>query len=119
MGELKSILQTVLDLAHSQHEYVLDIEQYGKIEHWTTDLVGDCEDFALWCRDQLEAKGIHPDLVFCRTEDGGGHLVLHVDGWILDNRYKWVMRQDDLPYEWVKMGKPDGDSYSWFAITDN
>lgn len=110
---LKDTLQEVLDAAHSQHRYVYDKDRYGLSEYWTTDLVGDCEDFALWCRDQLEAKGILSDLVFCRTEDGGGHLVLHVYGWILDNRHKWVMRQDDLPYEWVKIGKPDG---RWFTV---
>ena len=110
---LKDTLQLVLNAAHAQHEYHYDKDQYGISEYWTADLVGDCEDFALWCRDRLEQQGIQPDLVFCRVETGGGHLVLHVDGWILDNRYKWVMRQDDLPYEWVRIGKPDG---TWYRI---
>ncbi|MET3998822.1 transglutaminase-like cysteine peptidase [Marinobacterium sp. MBR-109] len=109
-------LQAVLDDAHNQHEYHYDHDRYGISEYWTVDLVGDCEDFALWSRDQLEQQGIHPDLVFCRVETGGGHLVLHVDGWILDNRHKWVMRQDDLPYEWVKMGVPNGDAYDWYEV---
>lgn len=113
---LKDTLQEVLDWAHSHHQYRYDKDQYGLNEHWTADLVGDCEDFALACRDRLEARGINPDLVFCRVETGGGHLVLHVDGWILDNRYKWVMRQDDLPYEWVRMGVPNGDSYDWYEV---
>jgi len=110
---LKDTLQKVLDAAHSQHVYMYDKDQYGLNEYWTTDLVGDCEDFTLWCRDRLAEQGIHADLVFCKTEDGGGHLVLHVGGWILDNRYKWVMRQEDLPYTWLKIGKPDG---TWFEI---
>lgn len=116
---LKDSLQGVLDWAHSQHEYVTDLEQYRKSEHWMAGLTGDCEDFALACRDQLEQRVIHPDLVFCRTEDGSGHLVLHVEGWILDNRHKWVMRQDDLPYEWIKIGVPNNTSdtpYTWYWI---
>lgn len=112
---LKDALQQVLDLAHSQHEYVTDAQQYGKREHWTVGLTGDCEDFALWCRDRLNQRGITADLVYCKTEAGGGHLVLHVDGWILDNRHGWVMRQDDLPYAWIKIGKPDG---TWYMIED-
>ena len=110
---LKDTLQSVLELAHSQHEYRYDIDQYGKIEHWEVGLVGDCEDFALWCRQQLDDYGIPSDLVYCKTETGEGHLVLHVYGWILDNRHRWVMRQDDLPYEWLRIGKPDG---RWWLI---
>jgi predicted transglutaminase-like cysteine proteinase len=110
---LKQALQQVLDLAHSQHEYVLDIEQYGKNEHWTANLVGDCEDFGLWCREQLKQRGIAADLIYCKTETGGGHLVLHIDGWIIDNRHGWVMSKDDLPYTWISLGKPDG---TWLAI---
>ncbi len=106
-------LQAVLDDAHGGHAYVTDKEKHGMPEDWRPELIGDCDSFALWCREQLEQLGIQPDLVFCRTETGGGHLVLHVDGWILDNRHKWVMRQEDLPYIWLKIGKPDG---TWYAV---
>lgn len=108
-------LQSVLDRAHRQHEYRYDIEQFGLPEYWQEGLEGDCEDFALWCRSELAAKGIESDLVLCVTETGGGHLVCSVGGWILDNRYKWVQRRDDLPYTWISIGRPDG---KWFAIVD-
>ena len=109
------VLQSVLDKAHRGHEYVTDLEQYSRPEHWEASLVGDCEDFALVCRQLLAAAGIASDLVHCITETGEGHLVCSVDGYILDNRSQWVKRRDDLDYRWIRLGKPDG---TWLAITD-
>lgn len=106
-------LQAVLDRAHRGHRYVADAAQYQRPEHWTIALAGDCEDFALWCRQELAMQGIASDLILCLVETGEGHLVCSVEGYILDNRYKWVMRRDDLPYTWISLGKPDG---SWRAI---
>ncbi|MHB0819838.1 hypothetical protein ACYCFK_16370 [Stutzerimonas stutzeri] len=37
-----------------------------------------------------------------------GHLVCSVAGHILDNRHRWVMRRDDLPYTWLSAGAADG-----------
>lgn len=106
-------LQEVLDLAHVGHRYVRDSAQYQRPEHWQLGLTGDCEDFALWCRQELSARGIAADLVLCVIETGEGHLVCSVDGWILDNRHRFVMRRDDLPYQWFSLGRPDG---TWRAI---
>lgn len=107
-------LQAVLDRAHAGHTYVADAAQYQRPEHWAVSLVGDCEDFALWCRQQLAAQGIAADLVLCRVETGEGHLVCAVGGYILDNRHTWVQRRDDLPYHWLSLGRPDG---TWLSIT--
>ncbi len=107
-------LQESLDEARKLHTYIYDKDQYGVPEYWKTSLKGDCEDHALWLRQHLKSKGIKSDLVYCLTETGDGHLVLSVEGWILDNRNKWVMRRDDLDYKWISIGKPDGD---WFEIT--
>lgn len=113
---MKEQLQSVLDRAHTKHEYRSDKELHDKREHWTIDLHGDCEDFALWCRKTLKEKyGIPSDLVFCQTETGGYHLVLSVEGWILDNRRYWVTPKDNLPYTWLKIGQPDG---TWYEITE-
>lgn len=95
------------------HRYVDDERQYGRVEHWEIGLVGDCEDFALWCRQELKKEGIDSDLVLCLTEDGGGHLVCSVDGWILDNRHDRIKRRDALRYTWLKVGRPDG---TWYEI---
>lgn len=108
-------LQEVLDLAHAGHVYVTDQQKYGVPEHWRPGLIGDCEDFALWCRAQLAAKGIASNLVYCLTETGEEHLVCSTDdGWVLDNRYRWVMRRDDLDYQWESIGQSDG---SWHHVS--
>lgn len=108
-------LQAVLDRAHNGHTYLPDSAQYQRPEHWTAALTGDCEDFALWCRAELQAAGIAADLVLCLTERSEGHLVCSVQGYVLDNRHRFVMRRDDLPYQWLSLGQPDG---TWRAITN-
>lgn len=85
--------------------YRYDQDQYGTPEKWVMPeigepVVGDCEDFALACRALCRAAGLKTRLVFCLTEDGGGHCVLACHGWILDNRQVWVKRRDDLRYTW-------------------
>ena len=110
---LKDTLQKVLNEAHRGHTYVSDLDKHGKLEHWEADLVGDCDSFALWIRDRLKQENIESDLIYCLTETGEGHLVISVQGWILDNRSKWVRRRDDIPYTWLRIGKPDG---YWFTI---
>ena len=107
------MLQSVLNDAHKGHTYVTDSEQYGLPDYWEASLVGDCEDFALWCRDRLKEKGIESNLVYCKTETGGHHLVLSVDGYILDNRSLWVRSRNDVPYKWISIRLPNG---AWYSI---
>lgn len=112
------LLQQVFSEAIKRHEYVTDQKQYGKHEHWEPGLMGDCEDFALWCRERLELVGVESDLIYCRTEDNIGHLVLSVDGWILDNRCSEVMANTSLVeagYKFLKLARPDG---TWLEIVD-
>jgi len=109
---VKSTLDGVLADVHAIHRYVSDVDQYSKREHWVADAIGDCEDFALVCKDRLKDYDVDADLVLCKTETGGTHLVCSVDGWILDNRYPQVMGKDDLPYTWLKIGR----SGSWYAL---
>jgi predicted transglutaminase-like cysteine proteinase len=113
----RETLQSILDRAHQGHDYKTDRELHGKREHWTVSLEGDCEDFALWCRKTLKDEyGISSDLVFCKTETGGYHLVLSVEGWILDNRRYFVTPKDNLPYTWLKIGRPNG---TWYDLTED
>lgn len=111
---LEKMLQAVLNKAHDGHTYVTDKEQYGLEEYWTNSLVGDCEDFSIAVRELLKEINIESDLIYCKDENGEGHLVCSVDGWILDNRHKWLQRRDDLPYTWLRLGKPDG---TWYEIS--
>lgn len=107
-----SKLKAVQRRAQLGHRYIDDQRKHGVPEHWEIALRGDCEDYALWCRQELAKEGIESDLILCLV-DGAGHLVCSVDGWILDNRHDRVMRRDDLPYQWLKIGKPDG---KWYDI---
>jgi predicted transglutaminase-like cysteine proteinase len=106
---LREVHQAALD----GHRYRSDIDQHGRPEHWHGSLIGDCEDFALWCRDKLKEQGIESDLVYCKTEAGEGHMVCAVGGWILDCTQDDVKDRATLRYEWLKIGKPDG---RWYAI---
>ena len=111
-----AILGVVLSAAMGGHTYVADVKQYNMPEHWEVNLTGDCEDYALWIRYELKKRGIESDLVLALTEEGVRHLIIHVDGWILDNRHGRVMRQEDLTkigYKWISMSGPDS---KWYKI---
>ena len=86
-------------------QYVSDPEKYGMADFWTQAPVtrriflgqtvykrffGDCEDFAILCREKLEEKGFLSRLVLCRTEgDGGLHIFCLVGEVVMDVRFKW------------------------------
>ena len=108
-----SILDDVMEQAKQGHKYVKDPAKYGVSEHWKAELVGDCDSFALWCRERLiEAGQPAPLLAFCRVPGGGGHLVcMTAEGLVLDNRQVRVCHMRDLDYQWISAGPfPDG---SW------
>ncbi|TXH13255.1 MAG: hypothetical protein E6R03_11695, partial [Hyphomicrobiaceae bacterium] len=105
-------------LAHFTYEH--DIDKHGEWEHWGSPdeliamlaadgkVTGDCDDFALICRQILRFKNIPSRLVVCLAENGGGHLVCSPEGtgMVLDNRFERVMRRDELEhlgYQWVSM----------------
>ncbi len=49
----------------------------------------DCEGFCRACLKLLRDKNIPSRLAYCEIEERGkslDHLVVEVDGWILDNR---------------------------------
>ena len=48
-------------------------------------ITDDCDGFCLACRVLLRKAGIPSRLVYCE-HSRGGHLVVEVQGWILDNR---------------------------------
>ena len=50
----------------------------------------DCDGFCLAVRTLLRQRYIPSRLVYCEVE-GVGHLVVEVQGWILDNRQPVVM----------------------------
>lgn len=77
-------------------------------------LSDDCDGFCLACRTLLRRRGIASRLVYC-TVDGTGHLVVEVDGWILDNLQKTVVANTLLSaqkYRWLRIsGFNQGDPW--------
>ena len=90
-------------------------------EHWqmpppnytgTQWLRDDCDGFCLACRVLLRQLGIPSRLVYCEIENTG-HLVVEVQGWILDNRQRTVVPNILLSdYTWLRIsGFNPGDPW--------
>ena len=113
---MKGVLDEVFERMKSGHVYTTDKLQYKKNDHWRPELVGDCEDFALACDKELMKLGVDSgEYILCYTETDDYHMVLSVDGWILDNRQRRVKSRDDLPYKWDKVLR----NGQWFRIKTN
>lgn len=122
---LKKDLQAISDYVDWRFNYTSDVLQRGLPEHWVDvseldsleslakrTFKDDCDGYALACRYQCRKVAISNRLVFCQTETHAYHLVLEVEGWILDNRYKHVIARDDVPYNWISMsGFERGDPW--------
>lgn len=52
---------------------------------------GNCAVYAMTNLIDLNNAGYNPRLVTCHTAKGVGHAYTQVDGWALDNRFKWVI----------------------------
>lgn len=103
--------------------YMSDLDRYGKREYWARpnesmdssgNVIGDCEDFALAAQQLCREAGIpNCRLVTCETENGEGHCILAVEGFVLDNREDTVVGREYLNYKWLKIQDYDG---GWRAI---
>lgn len=113
------LIQQVNARWNDRIEYQSDMEHYGKRDYWAIpqDGLGDCEDYVLAKKRALENQNISSCIATCWVETGGYHgvLVVRTDrgDYVLDNRYDQVWGWDDLPYEWDKMQREDGN---WYAI---
>lgn len=126
----KKDLQAISDYVGWRFNYTSDIEQRGMPEHWVDvseldsleDLAkrtfkDDCDGYALACRYQCRKLQIPNRLVFCQTETYEYHLVTEVEGWVLDNRYRYVMPRKNVPYRWISIsGFDQGDP--WHEVID-
>lgn len=82
--------------AMRRHIYISDQEQYGREDVWTPSLKGDCEDYALWMRERVGGR-----LLYVRTEQGQAHIVLDVDGKIIDNLSQKVYQRSEMKHKIV------------------
>ena len=89
-----------------------EIPDYGKIFE-------DCDGFALACRKECKKENIKSRLVMCVVETGEIHLVLEVQGWILDNRQDKVVSKDylDSKYKWLTISGYSKNE-SWRIVTN-
>ena len=60
-------------------------------------VVGDCDDFAIACRQLLRERGIPSRLMACITETREAHVVCTSGNFVLDNRLKYVVTLSHLP----------------------
>ena len=66
-------------------------------------LTDDCDGFCLACRILLRRRGIASRLVYCEI-GGNGHLVVEVQGWILDLKQPRVVANRQLShYRWLRI----------------
>lgn len=82
--------------AYKQHQYVSDEVQYGKDDVWKPSLKGDCEDYALYMRARVGGNLLH-----VRTQQGEVHMVLDVNGQIIDNLSKNVYPRSKMTHKFV------------------
>ncbi len=82
---------------------------------WLSD---DCDGFCLACRSLLRQRAIPSRLVYCQVEQLD-HLVVEVDGWILDNLQPTVVPNTLLTaqnYRWVRISGYEAGQ-PWREIT--
>lgn len=119
-AELVFVLQDILEEMLENFEEVSDYEHYGKSEYWAAPsestyydifgfsyFAGDCDEFAMRTWTELKKRGIKARLVVARTEENIRHVVVESGGWILDNRYPYVVANNELDYEWIKISGHD------------
>lgn len=105
--DLLSQLKTVFHQVMSRFQQRPDQDEYWQMPPVDYDgqqiLRDDCDGFCLACRVLLKKRAIRNRLVYCEV-DGGGHLVVEVEGWILDNRQHTVVANTLLDhYRWLRI----------------
>ena len=82
--------------AYKNHTYTTDQAKYNKADVWTPSLNGDCEDYALYMRQRAGGNLLH-----VTTQQGEAHMVLDVNGTIVDNLSKVVYPRSEMKHKIV------------------
>ena len=117
-------LNTIFAKVDKDFQWTSDLQAWGKGEYWATardsrnnrnkegKIIGDCDDFAILIREELDKRGIESRLVFAITDRGGAHLVVSVGDYILDSKLDMVVERKSLPYRWISQsGLKPGDPW--------
>jgi predicted transglutaminase-like cysteine proteinase len=102
-----------------------DDELYGVPEFWTYPVnAGDCEDYLLLKKRELEARGFDSGALLITVvldEKNEGHAVLTVatdrGDYVLDNRRNDILLWKDTGYTFLKR-QSQQDPRAWVALTD-
>lgn len=119
------MIQQVNASVNHRIEARTDMDVYGQEEYWAyPTTAGDCEDYALEKRKELQEKGFSlADLLITvvRKPDGEGHAVLTVrtsqGDYILDNLNDDVKLWIDTPYTYLKR-QASFNTGRWVSIED-
>ena len=113
----------VFDRVKAGFRWVSDEEQFGFPEDWRIPkdfdrVTGDCDDFAIACRELLREKGYDPRLLTCSIQ-GVGHLICVLGKIALDNRMRGVVEVKTLVsrhgYSMISIsGRKAGDD--WHSV---
>jgi predicted transglutaminase-like cysteine proteinase len=102
-----------------------DMDLYGVEERWAypKDDAGDCEDYLLLKKRELEKMGFHAGSLLITVvldEKSDGHAVLTVatekGDYVLDNRRNDILLWKDTGYTFLKRQSPH-DPRRWMALT--
>jgi predicted transglutaminase-like cysteine proteinase len=122
MELLYDTLKKVFEEEISRFIYKTDQAVYKMPDKWIDEkdiplipnkFIGDCEDFALACRKNLRNLNInHSRLVLCLTKEHEYHMVLEIEGWILDCLQTSVISRQKTGYGWIMIsGENPGDPW--------
>jgi len=125
-SELWNKIVRVNERINQEIKPLTDREIYGVDERWEyPKQVGDCEDYALLKRKQLNYAGIPLGallMTVARDADGGGHAVLTVvtdrGDFILDNVENRVLPWQEAELTYLKR-QSSRDSRRWESLQPN
>lgn len=110
-NDLKTTLERIHKDTLAKFIYVSDLELHGVAEEWDMPAAfwrpgesfsGDCDDFAMHCREACKKLNLPTRLLLCYTETNECHLVAECHGYILDNRYPHVAANNSEQYKGYK-----------------
>ncbi len=82
-----------------------DWEYIPKGEPGYTDRIrsnsGNCLDYAMLVKRRLRSQGLDADIWYCKV-DGSPHAAVVLDDeFVYSVGMSWVVRKDELPWEWI------------------
>lgn len=120
----QALLETVNLHGNRLIHPITDKDQFGVSDRWTLPDTGrgDCEDFALWKKKELIARGISPDRLLIATvldlrRDTHAVLVVRTDtdDLVLDNVTDQIRTWRETGYAFLRLQNPSNPA-EWVAV---